>query len=172
MYDPLPSSGKDCQRNYAWCLNRNRHTFTLSFYAKIAVLDIWLIMMVISDDTFAIPLRTRLVSIAALLRRYSPSPHPLLRLLSHVPALPPSNSSLLFSYMRKLVSFTRLYSGGPSRLLGNLNRSPPKNASFNLKADSSIIWRRPGSFWESAFMHSPKIFTLLSLLPPDPTCTL
>jgi hypothetical protein len=49
------------------------------------------IILVISDDTFAISLRTRLVSIAALLRRYSPSPHPLLRLLSHVPALPPSN---------------------------------------------------------------------------------
>lgn len=41
----------------------------------------------VSDDTFSILLQMRLVSVAALLRRYSPSPHPLRRLLSHVPAL-------------------------------------------------------------------------------------
>jgi hypothetical protein len=45
------------------------------------------ITLVISDDTFSFSLRIRLVSIAALLTRYSPSPYPLLRLLSHVPAL-------------------------------------------------------------------------------------
>jgi hypothetical protein len=41
----------------------------------------------VSDYISSHPLLTRLVTIAALLRRYSPSPHPLLRLLSHVPAL-------------------------------------------------------------------------------------
>ena len=35
----------------------------------------------------------RLVSVTALLRRYSPSLHPLLRWLSHVPALPSSGQS-------------------------------------------------------------------------------
>jgi hypothetical protein len=45
----------------------------------------------VSDDNFALSLPTRLVSVAALLRRYSPSPHPLLRLLSHIPALAYSN---------------------------------------------------------------------------------
>jgi hypothetical protein len=37
---------------------------------------------VISDDISLISLRTWLVSVAALLRRYSPPPHPLLRLLT------------------------------------------------------------------------------------------
>jgi hypothetical protein len=45
------------------------------------------------DDISSHSLPTRLVRIAALLRRYSPSPHPLLRLLSHVPALPSSDQS-------------------------------------------------------------------------------
>jgi len=45
----------------------------------------------VSDDNFTISLPTRLVSVAALLKRYSPSPHPLLRLLSHVPALTYNN---------------------------------------------------------------------------------
>jgi hypothetical protein len=40
---------------------------------------------------FQYSLLMRLVSVAALLKRYSPSPHPLLRLLSHVPALAYSN---------------------------------------------------------------------------------
>ena len=41
----------------------------------------------VSDDISSHWLPTRLVSIAALLRRYSPSPHSLLRLISHVPDL-------------------------------------------------------------------------------------
>jgi hypothetical protein len=45
----------------------------------------------VSDDNFAISLPIRLVSVAALLRHYSPLPHPLLRLFSHVPALAYSN---------------------------------------------------------------------------------
>ena len=44
-----------------------------------------------SDDKCSHSLPTRVVSLAALLRRYSPSPYLLLRLLSHVPALPSSN---------------------------------------------------------------------------------
>jgi hypothetical protein len=48
-------------------------------------------LMEVSDDNFAISLPTQLVSVAALLRRHSPSPYPLLRLLSHVPALAYSN---------------------------------------------------------------------------------
>ena len=47
----------------------------------------------VSADSFAISLPMRLVSVAALLRRYSPSPHPLLRLLSHVPTLAYNNQS-------------------------------------------------------------------------------
>jgi hypothetical protein len=41
----------------------------------------------VSDDNSSRSLPTRLVSLAALLIYYSPSPHPLLRLPSHVPAL-------------------------------------------------------------------------------------
>jgi hypothetical protein len=55
------------------------------------VLTSRVITIVISDDTFSNSLRMQLVSVAALLRRYSPSPHPLLKLLSHVSALPSSN---------------------------------------------------------------------------------
>lgn len=44
----------------------------------------------VSDDICSHLRLTRLVSIAALLRRYSPSPHPLLRLLTYVPALYPN----------------------------------------------------------------------------------
>jgi hypothetical protein len=47
--------------------------------------------MEVSNNISSHSLPTRLVSVAALLRRYSPSPHPLLRLLSHVPALPSSD---------------------------------------------------------------------------------
>jgi hypothetical protein len=42
-------------------------------------------------DSYLSSLLTRFVSIAALIRRYSPSAHPLLRLLSHVPAIPSSD---------------------------------------------------------------------------------
>jgi hypothetical protein len=45
----------------------------------------------VSDAFSSHSLPTRLVSVAALLRRYSPSPYPLLRLLSHVPALSSNN---------------------------------------------------------------------------------
>ena len=79
--------------------------------------------MEVSDDNFAISLPTRLVSVAALLRRYLPSPHPLLRLLSHIPALTYSNQS---SCRTKLTTLHDLCSGGPSRLLGNPNRTPQK----------------------------------------------
>jgi hypothetical protein len=41
----------------------------------------------VSDEISSHWLPTRLVSIGALLRRYSPSPHSLLRLISHVPDL-------------------------------------------------------------------------------------
>jgi hypothetical protein len=43
------------------------------------------------DDISAYLLPTWLVNVAALLRRYSPSPYPLLRLLSYVSALASSN---------------------------------------------------------------------------------
>jgi hypothetical protein len=58
------------------------------------------IIVVISDDSYSLLLLTRIVGTAALLRRYSPSPHPLLRLLSHVPAhLPVAN------YNRPIIRF-------------------------------------------------------------------
>jgi len=43
--------------------------------------------MEVSDDISSNSLPIQLVNVAALLRRYSPSPHPLLRLLNHVLAL-------------------------------------------------------------------------------------
>lgn len=46
--------------------------------------------MVICAETDLTPLLNRLVIMAALLKRYSPSPHSLLRLLDYVPALPSS----------------------------------------------------------------------------------
>ena len=45
------------------------------------------LVLEVSEDICSHSLPTRLVSVAALLRRSSPSPHPLLRLLSHVPDL-------------------------------------------------------------------------------------
>ena len=42
-------------------------------------------------DSYLSSILTRFVSIAALIRRYSPSAHLLLRLLSHVPAIPSSD---------------------------------------------------------------------------------
>ena len=47
-----------------------------------------LIIRVISDDISLNSLLIGQVRVAALLRRYSPLPHPLLGLLSYVPALP------------------------------------------------------------------------------------
>jgi len=81
----------------------------------------------ISDDISSYSFLTRLVSVAALLRCYSPSPHPLLRLLSHVPlSLLVTNYSLLIIrfYYVKVIKSIGLYLGGPSRLLGNLDRTP------------------------------------------------
>ena len=79
----------------------------------------------VSDDISSHSLPTRLVSVAALLRRYSPSPHPLLRLLSHVP----SSDQSLFAYYSILPCescqlYTTVFSGGPSRLPGNPNTPP------------------------------------------------
>jgi hypothetical protein len=62
----------------------------------------------VSDDISSHSLRTRSVSVAALLKRYSPSPDYLLRLLSHIPALASSNqiipavrkSSTLYDYVQ------------------------------------------------------------------------
>jgi hypothetical protein len=67
----------------------------------------------VSDDNFAISLPTRLVSVAALLRRYSPSPHPLLRLLSHVPALASSDQSYLRAKLSTLHDFVQGDQVGP-----------------------------------------------------------
>jgi hypothetical protein len=59
------------------------------------------------DDISSHWLPTRLVSIAALLGRYSPSPHSLLRLICHVPDL-----AHYYRLCRaKVVNLTRLYSG-------------------------------------------------------------
>jgi hypothetical protein len=68
------------------------------------------ISLVISDDSFSISHLTRLVSVAALLSRYSPSTHPRLTLcpglLSHVPALPSSDQL----YLAKFCTDRAIYS--------------------------------------------------------------
>jgi len=69
-----------------------------------------LIYLVILDDNFAISCLTWLVSIAALVRHYSPSTHPLLRLLSHVFALG-YYSALLYESCRL---YTTLFRGTKS----------------------------------------------------------
>jgi hypothetical protein len=96
------------------------------------------ITLVISTELLPPFFLTRLVTIATLLRRYSPSPHPLLRLLSHVPArpLPLTNYNLLIIrfYHTKVVNSTRLYLSRLSRLGESPNKTPPKiNLQF-LKA--------------------------------------
>jgi hypothetical protein len=53
----------------------------------------WEAFLEVSDDISSHSLLTRLISVAALLRRYSPLSHPLLRLLSHIPALASSSQS-------------------------------------------------------------------------------
>jgi hypothetical protein len=76
-----------------------------------------------------------LVSVTALLRRYSPSRHPLLSLLSHVPALVLVTNHTCRAKLSTLYDFVQ-GSGGPNRLLGSLNWTPPQNISFSCKADS------------------------------------
>jgi hypothetical protein len=81
---------------------------------------------------FSLSLPPRLVKIAALLRRYSPSLHPLLRFAFLLSRLV-TNHDLLTSGFRcaKVVNSTRLYSREPSRLLGNPNRTLPSVTSMN-----------------------------------------
>jgi hypothetical protein len=84
-----------------------------------------LISLVISDDISTHSFRTRLVSVAALLRRYSPSPHPLLRLLGHIPALLPVTNHDLLTMLFCRANFVNLHnlcSGRPSWLPGTPNR--------------------------------------------------
>lgn len=78
---------------------------------------------VISEDIFWNSFRTRLVSIAALLRRYSPLLHLLLRLLGHVPALL-SVTNYELSALYECVQGTKLTPR-------ELKQDPPKNVSFD-----------------------------------------
>jgi len=74
----------------------------------------------ISDDNFSNSHQIRLVNIAARLRRYSPSPHPLLRLLSHIPALLLVTNHILVTIRlcrAKVVNSKRLCLEGLNRLL-------------------------------------------------------
>jgi hypothetical protein len=96
----------------------------------------------------------RLVSIAALLRRYSLSPHPLLRLLSHVPALPSSDLSCFTYYLVLPCKSCQLYTTGlldpfsfirSSKILswaGKLGGSWSDRASslFSRKSRSWTLW--------------------------------
>jgi len=66
----------------------------------------------VSNDILSHSLPTRLVSVTAPLRRYSPSPHPLLRLLSHVSALASSNQSYLVCESCQL--YTAMFRGTKS----------------------------------------------------------
>jgi len=54
------------------------------------------LVLEVSDDIYSHSRLRRLVRVAALLRRYSASPQPLLRLHSHVPALSSIDLSLNF----------------------------------------------------------------------------
>jgi hypothetical protein len=85
--------------------------------------------MEVSDEISSNSLSIQLVNVAALLRRYSPSLHPLPRLLSHISALPPRNQSdslIVQFYHARLVNSTRVR----SRILGNQNRIPLKNLAL------------------------------------------
>jgi hypothetical protein len=106
----------------------------------------------ISDDISSHSLPTRLVSVAALLRRYSPSPHPLLRLLSHVPALASSNQSYLPCKSCQL--YTTMFKGSKSAPR-EPKQDPPKNTSFNYKADSSDNMAWPWLFSRRIYPRLP-----------------
>jgi hypothetical protein len=99
-------------------------------------------IVVITDDNFTISLPSRLVTVAALLRCYSPSLHPQLRLLSHVPALASrANYTSLFIrfYSAEIVNSTRLFSGGQNRPSRDPNRRPslpPPPLALHLKIES------------------------------------
>ena len=88
----------------------------------------------VSDDISSHSLLIRLVSIAALLRRYSPSPHPcsgcsVTFLLS---PLVTNHSLLTIRFCRiKVINPTRVYFRVQSRLPGSPNRTP-RNTSFDL----------------------------------------
>ena len=90
---------------------------------------------VVSDDISLNLLYMRLVSVAALLRRYSPSFHP----SAQVAHSRSTNHDLLsIRFCRaKVVNSTRLCSVGPSRLPRNLNGIPTKMYLSNLNVDSS-----------------------------------
>jgi len=75
--------------------------------------------MVISADIFTHSLPAQLVNFAALLRRYSLLPHPLLKLLSYVSALllvTNCNLVIIRFCRAKVVNSTRVYLKGQSRV--------------------------------------------------------
>jgi hypothetical protein len=130
-----------------------------------------LIISVITDDNFAISLPSRLVTVAALLRRYSPSLHPQLRLLSHVPALASrANYTSLFIrfYSAEIVNSTRLCSGGQNRPSRDPNRRPPlpppplalhlKIESFQSQGRFLIAMSPWGSFFRKKYTLRTSLF--------------
>jgi hypothetical protein len=97
------------------------------------------------DDISSHSLPTRLVSVAALLRCYSPS----LTLYSGcsvtflLSLLVTNHNLLIIRFCRvKVVNPTQLYSGGPSRLLVNPNGTPSKMRLSNLEVDFFSIFHR------------------------------
>jgi len=84
------------------------------------------------------------VSIAALLRRYIPSPHSLLRLLSHVPTLVTNYILLTIQFCCvKFVNSIQLYSGTKSARREPKQEPPQEKYILQyLKVDSSrnIAW--------------------------------
>jgi hypothetical protein len=124
---------------------------------------------------FPFPSRRGLVSVAALLRRYSPSPHPLLRLLSHVPALAYSNQ--LYLPCKSCQLYTTLFRGTKSAPREPKQDPPrPKITSFSFKAEffsqhgvavvySTISISSPPSC-TFALSYPSSIRHCLSTLPP------
>jgi hypothetical protein len=114
-------------------------------------------------------LLTRLVTIAALLRRYSPLPHPHLTLCSgySVTFLLSLTIQLCRANSERLYLGGRLYLEGPSWFLGNPNRYRLSlKYIFNLKADSSRNIAPPWLFLRRICLCIP--LNIYSLIPSYP----
>jgi hypothetical protein len=94
---------------------------------------------------------SRRLGVAALFRCYSPSPHPL---LSHVPALLPLTNHdrlCIRFFCMKFVHSTRLCSGGPRRLPGDLNGPLPAPQCACVRGLNFVPFRIPAP-WDPTWL--------------------
>jgi hypothetical protein len=91
--------------------------------------------MVTSTEPLPLFILTQLVAIEALLRRHLPSPHPLLRLLSNIPALLLMNNhdSLTYSVLpcESCQLYMTVFKGIKSALRDNSNEEIDANGVLN-----------------------------------------